>query len=133
MAVGVIFAGIQGDQPLSQLASAMALSVGIALQNIPEGAIISLPLKSTGVKKRKAFFYGAASGAVEPIGALLSYFLTRWIHPLLPWVLSFAAAAMLFVIVEELIPALPGKKKTWGELFFAIGFILMMSLDVLLG
>ncbi len=134
MAVGVVFIGmLTGDTQIS-LAGAFALSIGIAIQNFPEGAIISLPLKSEGGSKLRAFLMGAASGIVEPIGAILTILLARFVVPLLPYLLAFAAGAMLFVVVEELIPeSAEGEHSNAGTIGFAIGFILMMVLDVALG
>ena len=112
----------------------MALSRGIALQNLPEGAIISMPLKSGGMGKGRAFLYGAASGIVEPLGALLTLALAAFVTPVLPYFLAFAAGAMLYVVVEELIPEMSeGEHSNIGTIFFAVGFSLMMMLDVALG
>ena len=135
MAVGVVFAGMLADSAQITLAGAMALSVGIAIQNFPEGAIISLPLKSEQrVGKGKAFLYGALSGAVEPLGALLTILLFSFIEPLLPYLLAFAAGAMIYVVVEELIPETSeGEHSNIGTIGFAAGFVLMMILDVALG
>ena len=134
MAVGVVAAGwLTGNETIS-FASALALSLGIALQNLPEGAIISLPLKSNGMKSSKAFSYGAISGAVEPLGAILTILLASFITPVLPYMLAFAAGAMLYVVVEELIPEMSeGEHSNIGTVFFAVGFSLMMVLDVALG
>ena len=134
MAVGVVIAGwLTGNESISA-AAALALSLGIALQNLPEGAIISLPLKSNGMKKGKAFGYGVLSGIVEPIGAIITILLANQIVPLLPYLLSFAAGAMLYVVVEELIPEMSeGEHSNIGTIFFAVGFTLMMMLDVALG
>ena len=135
MAVGVVFAGMMADSAQITLAGAMALSVGIAIQNFPEGAIISLPLKSEQrVGKGRAFLYGALSGAVEPLGALLTILLFSFIEPLLPYLLAFAAGAMIYVVVEELIPETSeGEHSNIGTIGFAAGFVLMMILDVALG
>ena len=115
-------------------AGALALSLGIALQNLPEGAIISMPLKSNGMCQRRAFRYGALSGAVEPLGAIVTILLSGLITPLLPYMLAFAAGAMLYVVVEELIPEMSqGDHSNIGTIFFAVGFSLMMVLDVALG
>jgi len=104
------------------------------LQNLPEGAIISMPLKSNGMKSGKAFFYGALSGAVEPLGAILTILLASFVTPILPYMLAFAAGAMLYVVVEELIPEMSeGEHSNIGTIFFAVGFSLMMVLDVALG
>ena len=134
MAVGVTFAGvIMGDTGIT-IAGAFALALGIAIQNFPEGAIISMPLCSSGMSKQKAFFYGVLSGLVEPVGALLTILLTGFIVPFLPYFLSFAAGAMIHVVVEELIPeAQSGKHTNIGTIGVAIGFSLMMVLDVALG
>ena len=134
MAVGVVFAGaLMGNTDVS-LAGAVALSLGIAIQNFPEGAIISMPLKSEGVSKTKAFMYGTLSGIVEPIGALLTLLLSQFMIPLLPYLLSFAAGAMAYVVVEELIPeGSQGDHTNIATIGFAIGFVLMMILDVALG
>lgn len=134
MAVGVTFAGILAGNTMISLAGAFALSIGIAIQNFPEGAIISMPLRSEGQSKGKAFLYGAASGAVEPIAALLTILLTRLVVPILPYLLAFAAGAMIYVVVEELIPeSQTGKHTNIGTIGVAVGFVLMMVLDVALG
>ena len=134
MAVGVVVAGwLTGNESISA-AAAFALSLGIALQNLPEGAIISMPLKSSGMNRNKAFGYGVASGIVEPVGAILTILLAELVVPLLPYMLSFAAGAMLYVVVEELIPEMSeGEHSNIGTIFFAVGFTLMMMLDVALG
>ena len=134
MAVGVVFAGMLQGEELITLTGAFALSLGIAIQNFPEGAIISLPLKSEGFGSGKAFLYGAASGIVEPIGAALTVLLAAYITPVLPYLLSFAAGAMIYVVVEELIPeSAEGEPSNIGTIGFAAGFVLMMILDVALG
>ena len=135
MAVGVVFAGMLAENTEITLAGAMALSVGIAIQNFPEGAIISLPLRSEkGMGKGKAFLYRALSGAVEPLGAFLTVLLFRFVQPVLPYLLAFAAGAMIYVVVEELIPeASQGEHSNIETIGFAAGFILMMILDVALG
>ena len=134
MAVGVVFAGYLADNAGISLMGAVALSLGIAIQNFPEGAIISMPLKSEGMKKSKAFIYGVLSGVVEPIGALLTILAADLIVPALPYFLSFAAGAMIYVVVEELIPEMSqGKHSDIGTLTFALGFTVMMILDVALG
>ena len=134
MAVGVMYAGFIAGNTQITAASALALSIGIAIQNFPEGAIISMPLKDEGVSKGKAFLGGVLSGVVEPIGAVLTILISQRIIPLLPYLLSFAAGAMLYVVVEELIPEMSqGKHSNIGAVFFAVGFILMMVLDVALG
>ena len=134
MAVGVVAAGwLTGSESMS-FAGALALSLGIALQNLPEGAIISMPLKSNGMSRGKAFGYGVASGIVEPIGAALTIALAPFVVPILPYLLAFAAGAMLYVVVEELIPEMSeGGHSNIGTIFFALGFTLMMMLDVALG
>ena len=134
MAVGVMYAGFLAGNTQITAASALALSIGIAIQNFPEGAIISIPLKDEGVSKGKAFLGGVLSGVVEPIGAVLTILISQRIIPLLPYLLSFAAGAMLYVVVEELIPEMSqGKHSNIGAVFFAVGFSLMMVLDVALG
>ena len=134
MAVGVVFAGLLNGDTAISFPSAMALSFGIALQNLPEGAIISLPLFGEGESKKKSFLYGMLSGIVEPIGALLTLALTSLVSPVLPYLLSFAAGAMLYVVVEELIPqSHEGKHSNVSTISVALGFTLMMILDVALG
>lgn len=134
MAVGAIWAGIMSGNSAVSMAAAIALSIGIAIQNFPEGAIISMPLRSNGMKKSKAFMYGVASGIVEPIGALLTIMAAKFVLPLLPFTLSFAAGAMIYVVVEELIPEMSaGEHSNIGTIFFAVGFSVMMILDVALG
>ena len=134
MAVGVVFAGmLSGDASIS-LMGAVALSVGIALQNFPEGAIISMPLKSAGMSKMKAFHYGWLSGIVEPIASLVTILLSSLVIPILPYLLAFAAGAMIYVVIEELIPeANIGKHSNIATIGFALGFVLMMILDIALG
>ena len=134
MAVGVVVAGwLTGNESIS-VAAAMALSIGIALQNLPEGAIISMPLKSGGMSRGRAFAYGAMSGAVEPLGAVITIALAPVLVPVLPYLLAFSAGAMLYVVVEELIPEMSeGDHSNIGTIFFAVGFTLMMVLDVALG
>ncbi len=134
MAVGVVLAGSLTGNAQITMASALALSIGIAIQNFPEGAIISMPLRSEGMKKSKAFHYGVLSGIVEPIGAILTILAAGLIVPALPYFLSFAAGAMIYVVVEELIPEMSqGKHSDIGTIFFAVGFTIMMILDVALG
>ena len=134
MAVGVVYAGIMAGQTGLTAAGAMALSLGIALQNLPEGAIISMPLKASGSESHKAFMSGVLSGIVEPIGAVITIALTAYIVPVLPYLLSLAAGAMCYVVVEELIPEMSaGEHSNIGVLAFAAGFTLMMALDVALG
>ncbi len=134
MAVGVTFAGVLVENSGITLAGTIALAIGIAIQNFPEGAIISMPLKSEGISKPKAFLYGTLSGIVEPIGAILTIFLTGAIEPILPYLLSFAAGAMIYVVVEELIPdAQSGEHSNLGVIGVSIGFVIMMILDIALG
>ena len=134
MAVGVVYAGFRaGNAGISGL-GALALALGIAIQNFPEGAIISMPLRAEGVSKGKAFSYGVLSGIVEPIGTLLTILAAGLLLPAMPYLLSFAAGAMLYVVVEELIPEMSaGKHSNVGTVFFALGFSVMMILDVALG
>ena len=134
MAVGVLFAGAITQDSGVTMAGAYALAIGIAIQNFPEGAIISMPLKSEGISKIRAFFYGVLSGIVEPIGAIITILLTNTIVVILPYLLSFAAGAMIYVVVEELIPeSQNGKHASWGTISLALGFTIMMILDVALG
>lgn len=134
MAVGAVFAGMLADSKTITLAGAFALSIGIAIQNFPEGAIISMPLHSAGLHTGKSFWYGTLSGAVEPIGAVATILLSAWLIPVLPSLLAFAAGAMIYVVVEELIPeASAGDHSNIGTIGFAVGFALMMILDVALG
>jgi ZIP family zinc transporter len=134
MAVGVVVAGFMNGTTGVTMASAVALAIGIAIQNFPEGAIISLPLKGEGSSKGKAFLYGMLSGIVEPIAAIITILLSSYIIPVLPYLLSFAAGAMIYVVVEELIPeSSHGKHSNIGTIGFGIGFIIMMILDVALG
>ncbi len=134
MAVGVCFAGfLAGNAGISFL-EAVVLAIGIAIQNIPEGAIISMPLKVKGMSKGKAFLYGVISGIVEPIAAIITVLLTNIVVPILPYLLTFAAGAMIFVVVEELIPEMhSGKKSMLGVIGVTIGFAVMMILDIALG
>ena len=134
MAVGVMYAGFLAGNMQITAASAFALSLGIAIQNFPEGAIISMPLRAEGESKGKAFLGGVLSGMVEPIGAVLTIIAAQFIIPALPYLLSFAAGAMLYVVVEELIPEMSqGQHSNLGTVFFAVGFSVMMTLDVALG
>ena len=134
MAVGVTFAGALIGNAGITMAGAFALAIGIAIQNFPEGAIISMPLKSEGMSKGKAFLYGTLSGIVEPIGAIITICLTNLVVPILPYLLSFAAGAMIYVVVEELIPeSQVGEHSNIGTIGVAIGFVIMMILDVALG
>ncbi|MBQ3145553.1 MAG: ZIP family metal transporter [Clostridia bacterium] len=134
MAVGVVFAGaLMGNNGIT-IAGALTLAIGIAIQNFPEGAIISMPLKSEGESKLKSFGYGALSGIVEPISAIITILLTNIVVPVLPYLLAFAAGAMMYVVVEELIPeSQSGEHSNIGTIGVAIGFIIMMILDVALG
>ena len=134
MAVGVVYAGFLSGNTQITAASALALSLGIAIQNFPEGAIISMPLRAEGESKGRAFLGGVLSGVVEPIGAVLTIVAAQFIIPALPYLLSFAAGAMLYVVVEELIPEMSqGRHSNLGTVFFAVGFSVMMALDVALG
>lgn len=134
MAVGVVYAGFLSGNTQITAASALALSLGIAIQNFPEGAIISMPLRAEGERKGRAFLGGVLSGVVEPIGAVLTLLAAQLVIPALPYLLSFAAGAMLYVVVEELIPEMSqGKHSNIGTIFFAVGFSVMMTLDVALG
>ena len=134
MAVGVVYAGFLSGNTQITAASALALSLGIAIQNFPEGAIISMPLRAEGESKDRAFLSGVLSGVVEPIGAVLTIVAAQLVIPALPYLLSFAAGAMLYVVVEELIPEMSqGRHSNLGTVFFAVGFSVMMVLDVALG
>ncbi len=134
MAVGVVFAGILSGENEITMAAAFALTIGIAVQNFPEGAIISMPLKTEGQSRWKGFLYGTLSGIVEPIAAAVTILLTGFLAPILPYLLAFAAGAMLYVVVEELLPeASGGEKDDITTIGFAVGFIVMMILDVALG
>ncbi len=134
MAVGVTFAGALIGNAGITMAGAFALAIGIAIQNFPEGAIISMPLKAEGTSKAKAFTLGTLSGIVEPIGAIITILLTKAVVPILPYVLSFAAGAMIYVVVEELIPeSQDGDHSNIGTIGVAIGFVIMMILDIALG
>ena len=134
MAVGVMYAGFLAGNAQITAASALALSLGIAIQNFPEGAIISMPLRAEGESKERALLGGVLSGVVEPIGAALTILAAQFVIPALPYLLSFAAGAMLYVVVEELIPEMSqGRHSNIGTVFFAVGFSVMMVLDVALG
>ena len=134
MAVGVVYAGFLAGNAQITAASALVLSLGIAIQNFPEGAIISMPLRAEGESKDKTFLGGVLSGVVEPVGAMLTILAAQLVIPALPYFLSFAAGAMLYVVVEELIPEMSqGKHSDIGTVFFAVGFSVMMTLDVALG
>lgn len=134
MAVGVCFAGVLSGNTGISLLSAIVLAIGIAVQNIPEGAIISMPMRLEGVSKKKSFLTGVLSGIVEPISALITILLLNIVVPILPYLLSFAAGAMIYVVIEELVPELHiGCKSKIGIISVAIGFIIMMILDITLG
>lgn len=134
MAVGVVYAGwLHGGQTVSQTA-ALALALGIAIQNFPEGAIVSMPLRAEGMSKAKTFWCGVLSGAVEPVAAIMTIMAASFVVPILPYLLSFAAGAMMYVVVEELIPEMSeGAHTNVGTVAFSLGFVLMMVLDVALG
>mgnify|MGYP002624517435 CR=1 FL=1 len=134
MAVGVVFAGAENGAAGLSLASALAVSIGIAIQNVPEGAIISMPMRAAGNSKWRSFVIGSLSGAVEPIGGLAVVLLASLMMPVLPYMLAFAAGAMFYVVVEELIPeASEGEHSNLSTIGFAIGFVVMMVLDVVMG
>lgn len=133
MAVGVALAGALSQDYSLSMSSAITLSIGIAIQNIPEGAIISMPLRASGEGKFKSFLKGVLSGIVEPIASFLTILLINIINPLLPYLLSFAAGAMIYVVVDELIPESQDKRSLIGTIAFTIGFLIMMILDVMLG
>ena len=134
MTVGVVYAGLLAQNTNITLAGALALSIGMAIQNFPEGAIISMPLKSEGMSKTKSFLYGALSGIVEPLGAIITILLTSIVTPILPYLLAFAAGAMIYVVVDELIPETEtGEHSNIGTIGVAIGFVIMMILDIALG
>lgn len=134
MAVGVVYAGFKSGNVEITSAGALALAVGIAIQNFPEGAIVSMPLRAEGMKKRKTFLCGALSGIVEPVAAIITILAAGLVVPVMPYLLAFAAGAMMYVVVEELIPEMSdGKHSNWGTIAFSLGFVLMMILDVALG
>ena len=134
MAVGVVLAGSMVGNEMMTIAGAFVLAIGIAIQNFPEGAIISMPLKSEGMSKRKAFLLGMLSGIVEPIAAIITILLTNAVTSVLPYILSFAAGAMMYVVVEELVPeSQSGEHSNIGTIGVAFGFVLMMVLDIALG
>ena len=134
MTVGVVYAGLLAQNTNITLAGALALSIGMAIQNLPEGAIISMPLKSEGMSKTKSFLYGTLSGIVEPLGAIITILLTSIVTPILPYLLAFAAGAMIYVVVDELIPETEtGEHSNIGTIGVAIGFVIMMILDIALG
>ena len=134
MAVGVVFAGAESGISNISLTSAVAVALGIAIQNVPEGAIISMPMRAAGNSKWKSFVIGSLSGAVDPIGAVAVLLLASLLMPVLPYMLAFAAGAMFYVVIEELIPeASEGEHSNFSTIGFAIGFVLMMVLDVVMG
>ena len=134
MAVGVVYADIISGNGLVSGAGALALAIGIAIQNFPEGAIVSMPLRAEGMPKRATFWYGVMSGAVEPAAAVITILASGLVTSLLPYLLAFAAGAMFYVVVEELIPEMSeGEHSNWGTIAFSIGFVMMMILDVALG
>ena len=134
MAVGVVYAGFLSGEAEISSAGALALAIGIAIQNFPEGAIVSMPLRAEGMGKGKTFLYGVLSGIVEPVAALITILAAGAVVPVMPYLLSFAAGAMIYVVVEELIPEMSeGKHSNAGTIAFALGFVLMMVLDVALG
>ena len=134
MAVGVVYAGFRSGNAGITGAGALALALGISIQNFPEGAIVSMPLRAEGMSKGKTFLYGALSGVVEPIAAAVTIVAAGTVVPVMPYLLAFAAGAMMYVVVEELIPEMSeGQHSNWGTIAFALGFVLMMVLDVTLG
>lgn len=134
MAVGVVYANIIAGGSLISTAGALALAIGIAVQNFPEGAIVSMPLRGEGMSKGKTFWYGVLSGAVEPVAAVITIFAFSMVSAALPYMLAFAAGAMIYVVVEELIPEMSeGGHSNLGTISFSFGFVLMMILDVALG
>ena len=134
MAVGVVYANLVAGSSLVSAAGALALAIGIAIQNFPEGAIVSMPLRGEGMSKGKTFWYGVLSGAVEPVAAVITIFAFSFVTATLPYMLAFAAGAMMYVVVEELIPEMSeGEHSNWGTIAFSIGFVVMMVLDVALG
>jgi len=134
MAVGVVYAGFLSQSAGISSAGAMVLAIGIAIQNFPEGAIVSMPLRAEGMNKGKTFLFGVLSGVVEPVAAFIVIFAAGAVIPFMPYLLAFAAGAMMYVVVEELIPEMSeGKHSNWGTIAFALGFVLMMVLDVTIG
>ena len=134
MVVGIVFAGWMFGESQITLAGATVLAIGIALQNFPEGAVVSMPMRAEGLPKFKTFLYGALSGVIEPIGALITAFAAGLFLPVMPFLLVFAAGAMFYVVVEELVPAMAGgEHDNTGTLCFAVGFVVMMALDILFG
>ena len=134
MAVGVVYAGLRAGNAGITGAGALALALGIAIQNFPEGAIVSMPLRAEGISKGKTFLFGVLSGVVEPIAAAVTILAASAVVPAMPYLLAFAAGAMMYVVVEELIPEMSeGEHSNWGTIAFSLGFVLMMILDVTLG
>ena len=134
MAVGVVYAGFLSGSTGISAAGALALALGIAIQNFPEGAIVSMPLRAEGMQKGKTFLFGVLSGIVEPIAAVVTVLAAGFVVPIMPYLLAFAAGAMMYVVVEELIPEMSeGKHSNWATIAFSLGFVLMMILDVTLG
>ena len=134
MAMGVVLAGAMQNNAMISLTGALSLALGIAFQNIPEGAVISTPLKKAGLSKHRSFIYGSLSGIVEPLAVLITLAFSSFVSPILPYILSFAAGAMVYVVVEELIPeAQSGEHSNIATIALSIGFVLMMILDVALG
>ena len=134
MAVGVVYAGFLSGNSGITSAGALTLALGIAIQNLPEGAIVSMPLRAEGMSKGKTFLYGVLSGVVEPIAAAVTIVAAGAVVPIMPYLLAFAAGAMMYVVMEELIPEMSeGKHSNWGTIAFSLGFVLMMILDVTLG
>ena len=134
MAVGVVYAGFLSGSTGISAAGALALALGIAIQNFPEGAIVSMPLRAEGMQKGKTFFFGVLSGIVEPIAAAVTVLAAGFVVPIMPYLLAFAAGAMMYVVVEELIPEMSeGKHSNWATIAFSLVFVLMMILDVTLG
>lgn len=134
MAVGVALAAALEQNAYLSIASALALSIGMAIQNFPEGAIVSMPLRTAGNSRRKSFYIGVVSGIIEPIAAIITIILASYIMPVIPYLLAFAAGSMMYVVVEELIPETQeGHHSNFGTVGFAVGFVLMMVLDVVLG
>jgi ZIP family zinc transporter len=130
MAVGIVFAGWLSGNVAITLSGAFALAIGIAIQNFPEGAVVSLPLRAEGASRKKAFALGALSGAVEPVGALITLLAAEALSPFMPYLLSLAAGAMIYVVIEEMLPEVSeGEHFDAGTILFAVGFTLMMVLD----
>lgn len=134
MVVGIVFAGWMSGKTEITLAGATILAIGIALQNFPEGAVVSMPMRAEGMPKGKTFLLGMLSGAIEPVGAILTAFAASLFLPVMPYLLAFAAGAMFYVVVEELVPGMArGDHSNAGTIFFAVGFVLMMALDIAFG